>query len=295
MIFRLSALMLAAALALAGCQSNNGMDGSAEVPAPAPPVNRLGVELTEAELAVGARYDDIAARSNNLLYTDILSYTGEGEFDRSPAECAGNLCVRGHVYWSSGSRFFFNPKTVEFLPDRQDISVAREASENSRREYDDFGGWMDHAFFMSSANNILLDWHPSAGTSSVWAYVNGEVPHTNPTGKATWEGFVAARDSAARDDVRSVVLGDATVTVDLQDTEVFADVRLTNMENSTTGGKYFDIVYEHMSVDTGRFLREYGENDYMRGGFYGPKHEEAAGIFESSQGLVGAFGAKKQD
>ena len=292
MILRLSALILAAALALAGCQSNDGMDGSAEV---APPVNRLGVELTEAELAVGARYDDIAARSNNLLYTDFLSYTGEGEFDRVPAECAGNHCVRAHVYWATGSRYIFAPEVVEFLPDRQGISVAREARENDRREYDDFGGWMDHAFFISSVNNILLDWHPSAGTSSVWAYVTGEHPLTNPTGKATWEGFLAARDSAARDNVRSVVLGDATVTVALQDTDVFASVHLTNMENTTTGTKYSDITYEAIPVYGGAFHRRYAEDDYMRGDFYGPKHEEAAGIFENPRGLLGAFGAKKQD
>ena len=41
-------------------------------------------------------------------------------------------------------------------------------------------------------------------------------------------------------------------------------------------------------------VRTLGENDFLRGAFYGPNHEEVAGIFEHWQGLVGAYGARRE-
>ena len=109
--------------------------------------------------------------------------------------------------------------------------------------------------------------------------------------------------------------GDATLTYTSSNMEIGAD--FTNIKDLDRNASHSvsQVRFDDVSVDTDG---SYGEgitpsrvtgerdassgeemlpaganNDYIRGWFFGPNHAETGGVFEK-EGIIGAFGAKKQ-
>ena len=131
----------------------------------------------------------------------------------------------------------------------------------------------------------------------------GELPPDLPgpplTGTATWLGLMVGTRVAGGARGERLV-GDAALTCDILSggdggTGPSLDVAfdgITNVDRGTarTVGT---VLFENVSVvRDGTFAR--GQSGArIQGGFFGPGHAEAAGIFEQS-GIVGAFGATRQ-
>ncbi len=264
---------------LAGCM---GGGGSSRVP-----------ELPPENVAV-QDYNRIVENANHVLSTDWLAWVpGKADPDRVSANCKDDLCSIGFSAFVSASRSFSTDvEHIELLPDTNGIRTVVEHASSNFSDTHDYGGWMQHSFFTSAARIFTNDLDPDEGVVRVAAYANGHSTRTNPEVEATWTGFVSARDDTAGIDRDSYVTGDASLSVRIGE-QVLADVYLTGMANVTTGQSYTDVVYEDMLVTDGQFSRYHADDDRLSGTFYGPNHEEVGGVFEHPQGLLGAYGGKR--
>ncbi|MCY4486535.1 MAG: hypothetical protein OXF11_05385 [Deltaproteobacteria bacterium] len=263
-------------------------------------------ELDQSTLegrAVG-QINEIAARSDRLLYTDTHLFDSGGDSLRMPSLCRQHVCSLGH-----NAALLANQRRVTSIDSlsemngiatfvrKETIPYGARTSPLGRTQDVGFGGWMNHSFFQTLAYRIDHEGHPAHGDTWTRAFVTGDAPYTNPNVdvNAVWRGAVLARDPSVVDNLESLVTGNARISVDLGGEKTLLDVRLSGLENASTGTRYLDFVYDDLPVSRGAFERRFAENDFLRGVFYGPNHEEVAGVFEHWQGLVGVYGARRQD
>ena len=151
------------------------------------------------------------------------------------------------------------------------------------------GGWLDYSGF-SIAAAALYDGPREEGYFV--AYVDhssvGISPRTRPelgvTGTVTWEGAMVAADT----EFRHAIIGASTVQLDLA--RMNADVQMTNVTDIDAGTRLPSFGWTNVPVDAdGTF----GNGRTLEASFYGPNHEETAGIF-TTRTLIGSFGAKRQ-
>ena len=168
----------------------------------------------------------------------------------------------------------------------------------------DYGGWMEHSFFLTSVwNPVSRD--PLDPRESVFAdvYSIGNASGSNPvSGRATWAGVTVGVDASSRSTAGNVIKGDAAVTVDFANTSV--DVALTNLTDTATRASHGDMRWNNLSLRNGAFDHNGGlsvgvafadrgsEFNSLTGQFYGPNHEEVGGVFIRDE-IAGAFGATR--
>ena len=73
------------------------------------------------------------------------------------------------------------------------------------------------------------------------------------------------------------------------------DVAFNGIENVDEGRAHTTpaVIFADVPIASGGTFAAGAAGDRIQGGFYGPAHAEAAGIFERAE-MVGAFGAKRQ-
>ena len=246
-------------------------------------------------------YTRIVQKANLLYATDHLAYPpGETTPKRIPVNCnQTDICSVGFLaLLSANSAFQTSVGHVEVPRELNGVRAVVESGSLAYSDFYDFGGWMEHSFFFSGARLFTNQQDPDIGSTRVSVYANGFSTGENPTvveGTAAWQGFVSARDSSVTESIENYVAGDATISVALDGEAPLADVLLSNLRNVSTGTEYHDINYAELALHNGRFERVFGENDYLRGAFYGPDQEEVAGTFEHWQGLIGAYGGKRKE
>ncbi len=264
---------------VAGCMSG----GSSRIPVPPP------------EYYVVEDFNRIVQSANHVLSTDLFAWVpGVPEPDRVPVNCKDDRCSIGFsIYLLPDRSFSAEVEDIELLADTNGIRTVVEQFSGTFSDLYDYGGWMQHSFFVSSARLFTNEKDPDEGVVRVGAYANGYSTRTNPETEAIWTGFVSARDDTAGTHLDSYVTGDASISVSIG-AEVLANVYLTGMANATTGQAYADVIYEGMVVTDGQFGRRHADNERLSGVFYGPGHEEVGGVFEAPQGLLGAYGGARQ-
>ncbi|MYD93242.1 MAG: transferrin-binding protein-like solute binding protein [Chloroflexi bacterium] len=179
-----------------------------------------------------------------------------------------------------------------------DLLSAREASEP---EVYGYGAWATYGAWGAGVERIItyhgegdnlritdrLSAHADAfgmapGTEFATAYAG-------MTGSATWEGSLLGVD--IRQAMLPPVFGDAAMTVDLADldgTVAFSNL-MTAVDGNVRGFRQSDLEYD-VTVTGNGFA---DANGVIDGAFYGPGHDEMAGIVDdrsSSVGLIGGFG-----
>ncbi|MYA87934.1 MAG: transferrin-binding protein-like solute binding protein [Boseongicola sp. SB0662_bin_57] len=178
---------------------------------------------------------------------------------------------------------------ILFIP----ISMTHRLSDanGTTTETTHFGGWMDHSFFfmINEARNV-----ERAGASpeslETETYVMGDYYATRPTsGGAWWWGAMTGVDH----DKDSGRYGRTIVGKSYLHIEDFSDpgslnVAMINMLDTTEGQAYPDITWEDVTVNSNGSFHDRG----LRGAFYGPDSEDAAGMF-TKDGIAGAFGASR--
>ncbi|MYI69486.1 MAG: hypothetical protein F4103_12335 [Boseongicola sp. SB0673_bin_14] len=255
-----------------------------------------------------ARSAAIGARTDGVAHSSIYG-VHDGEEDSFATECIGTQC-----------RFFVPgtenalPLAVPFLDGAQPVDptegVSAEAflakngitlihvqsglqEPESRTRF--YGAWMDHGAFMLAETSVTEtgdDGTPAGAFEQRLAWAWGALTGSAPPSSATWRGvMVGTPQQGSR---RGHVLqGDATLVYNLESRTVDAGftgiVDLDREAAHTVAAVRFDgiDVASNGTFEFGTF------GNLLRGGFGGPGHEEAAGAFEK-QGIVGAFGAKRQ-
>lgn len=153
-----------------------------------------------------------------------------------------------------------------------------------------YGGWMDHSAFLVRVITETYD----AGTFVNWvtgySQAIGDAPETNPsTGTFSWSGVMVGRNSdILSTQVSNVVQGDAAISGELSNMgDLSVDVEFSNIVDLNSGSSINDMTWSDLSVVDGSF-----DGGSIEGSFFGPQHEEVAGVFHRNN-ILGAFGASR--
>ena len=239
-------------------------------------------------------YERIGRNANLLLSTDRINWVpGHSEPERVSVECRGLYCSVGYSAFIRANKVYrLVPEEITILADTHGINTGIDLTISPFNDLHSYAGWMEHSFFASTVVLFKDDADPDQGVIQTYGTIAGNITKTNPVAAATWTGFATARDHNIEADMESVVVGDASISVRIDD-EVLADVRLTSLANTATGQAYADMIFEGMSVTDGQFSRYHADDNRLSGAFFGPGHEEAGGVFDHPEGLVGAYGGRK--
>ena len=210
----------------------------------------------------------------------------------------------GNVQTSSGGRYSIdcNPTTCDygdtaFTPVMTKSRVRLAKSRERESIFDGgvettlgYGGWMDHSSFAVRIHVDTYDGGSFVNWVTGYSEALGSAPETNPgTGTFVWNGVMVGRNSdIASASVSNVVQGDAAVSAELsQAGDMSVGVTFSNIKDLNSGGSMADMTWTDLPVVDGSF-----ESRTIGGSFYGPHHEEVAGVFERNY-VVGAFGARR--
>ncbi len=183
---------------------------------------------------------------------------------------------------------------VEIVRGRGDLDIeitaGRGELDDSKVEY--YRARMDRASF--SLAQAAWGGAGDADITGRFGIAGGDATGT-PLGNvsASWSGLMvgAPKDGAFRD---NVLVGDADLAYTYSsDTGGAIDAAFSNIENVRQGAAHStpSVRFDDVPVAPDGSYRKGGIGNRIHGGFFGPNHEEAAGVFERS-GIVGAFGAK---
>ncbi len=161
-------------------------------------------------------------------------------------------------------------------------ATVRQESDNISLE--GYGAWAEYQLGFLGTVDAAFSGIP---VSMVVPFVIGTGVDTNPvSGSATWTGTMMGQDYSDPLGSNEAVFGDAQIDVNFADLNL--NVLFSNIVGRTTNEAFEDINWPDLMMENGRFS---GEG--IQGQFFGPNHEEAAGVFNKSD-ILGAFGTTRE-
>ena len=290
-------LVLAAVLSLAAC---GGGGGSESRPA-------LGLddirELTglsapvETATAQQARQEDIVSRADSLVVSTThteLVLPDQTRTVRQLPECSGAECelfdpVSGETDTASPDMAVVGLGDAEAIGSAHGITLMSTSERQMGVDASSLGAWMEHGSF---ALNRLRAVGEEVESDTLLAVALGDLTGRPLTGSAAWLGIMVGTPIAG-DDRGDRLVGTVALNYDMAAGGL--DAGFSGIRNIDRGTAHTTetVIFSDLEVGPdGTFAR--GQSGArIQGGFYGPGHAEAAGIFEQSD-IVGAFGARRQ-
>ena len=226
-----------------------------------------------------------------MLIGDPLWRGDNNTLRRGSSSCIGAECtieVRGTTIRAEISDFDPRPDPDARFRDGQErngftiAEVEKFAIYTPGSNFRTLGAWGDYAIALAGRVHLELE---QGYRRAVMPISLGEGTGTNPvSGSATWSGVMVG---SAIGPYEHDVTADATLQVDFSDATLdlaFSDIS----SHGTFAATHGDIAWHNVPIAGGVFT---GEG--LEGRFYGPKHEEAGGVFERDQ-LAGAFVVQRQ-
>ena len=290
------ALAMAAALSLAAC--GGGDSASQRTPTIGEIRELTGLSApVETAAQQQARQEDVFARADSLILSTMrVEVAGpEGTFARRwlPA-CSGPSCdlhdpVTGRTETSSLATSQIVLGDAEVIGSAHGITLMSETVHHMGQVGVSLGAWMEHGHFGLSNDRVTRE---ETETTYSYALAMGNLTNRPLTGSATWLGIMVGTPTAG-DDRGDRLVGTAALNHDMNVGGLdVAFSGITNIDRGTAHG-IEAVIFSDLAVGPdGTFAR--GQSGArIQGGFHGPGHAEAAGIFEQSD-IVGAFGARRQ-
>ena len=286
-------ILLSASFVLSAClgggsDSRPGPESIRELTGLAPPV--------ETAAAQDARSPGIVSRGDSLIMTTVHGETSAAELPRFAfsARCSGTRCILRDS--ALGLTDVFDKDDLEFanLPSTMvgtghGITLRYWSGRYDEADYTAYGSWMEHGGFVVQTQEGVFD---EVRVGVRFGIAGGELTGTRPVGGATWLGLMVgtpATGSARGDRLQ----GTAALNYDLASDAL--DVGFSNIKNVDRGADHSTpvVMFHDLTVAPDGTFQAGATGDRIQGGFYGPEHVEAAGVFEQAN-IVGAFGAKRQ-
>ena len=161
---------------------------------------------------------------------------------------------------------------------------------------DGYYGAMTHAAFGTGFHRFD-NWEGEDGALQTWytqgTGFQGDISGSRPTGNAVWEGRMVGHQSGLGPGEDPFVQGRAEVSVSLLFSEVDIDFSaVTSMDRARS---LTDFGYADIPLGSDGTFRGY-DRGHVEGAFFGPAHEEVAGMFQhNANQVMGSFGAVAQD
>ena len=246
--------------------------------------------------AQSARSPGIVSRADSLIFSTIYGETTHNELPsfRLNARCSGITCSItehrfGYYQTVSLSDMDFASGDVSALGTKNGITLMSQAGSEDGTEFTAFGAWMHHSGFAVQTGKEAVQ------GETVWVrygLAGGDLTGRPPAGSATWRGVMVGTPASGRGAGAHRLVGDASLRYDLNARDL--DASFTNIKNIDRGAAHSTTMVQFVDIPVtfdGTFSAGLSGNR-IQGGFYGPSHGEAAGIFEQSN-IVGAFGARR--
>ena len=305
---RLVACGLLATSLLPACGGGGGGGGSASVdpdatriPADSSTPPETSMEPAETPTAQRARIPGILQRADSLVYSNIFGRRADGSSFHYEPSCSGPVCDFNEP--STGETLLtFRLEDLDLRVDRESEVLAKysitlfRVNQNRTNVAGDLPdsdllvSWMEHGMFAA-----ILDSYSRGRGDFLYAGAGGDLSGTRPGGiTGTWRGLMvgspergAFRGNKLQGDAALTYTGGARSSLDA----AFTNIR--NLDQNNANHSTTEVRFDGIEVSIDGTYKAGGLGNQIQGGFYGPQHEEAAGIFEQA-GIVGAFGAKRQ-
>ena len=300
-----SALMVAGALSVAAC--GRGGDSQSQPSLAFDDVRDLtGLSApTETGTAQQGRQEEIFARSDSLIvstmHVEIVLPDAMRSFRRL-SECSGPQCelldpVTGEAATVGLGTSEIALGVAETIGSKHGVTLMSESAHYMDVDATSFGAWMEHGSFAVQTEQVMLD---EGGTSALYALALGDLTGGPLTGGATWLGIMVGTPTAGHDQGDRLV-GTAALNyhfpeeVSPDGSGPLLDVAFSGIKNIDRGMAHSTdtVIFGNLVVDSEGVFATGQSGTRIQGGFYGPGHIEAAGVFEQSD-ILGAFGAKRQ-
>ena len=178
----------------------------------------------------------------------------------------------------------------EAVGTKHGITLMSLTSRRTDVELNSFGAWMAHGGFAVQTERVPTpdDIKINFGYGLAW----GDLTGSRPTGSATWLGLMVGTP-ATGDNLGDRLQGDAALNYDMS-AGGGLDVAFSSIKNIDRGTAHTTstVLFTDVPISSSGTFEAGLVGNRIQGGFYGPDHIEAAGIFEQSN-IVGAFGAKR--
>ena len=277
----------------------------------------------------GARHDERPERSDVIAEADhvrgMVSQHGTGESTDGwyRYRCGGGSDCEGRFNWWEAGRAWYdlpasgeqNPRervlvwtagwgdwlSEDMFADDGGFRIARRSALGTdggtgRYQQDGYYGTMEHAAFGTGFYRYY-DWEWQDGSLANF-YIRGtgfqgDLTGTRPAGGATWDGRMVGYQSGLETDEDPFVQGHARLRLSFGRDRVdidFSGVRSMDLERELANFGFEDIPLSANGTFDG-----FDEGN-VEGGFFGPAHEEVAGMFQkNANNVIGSFGAVARD
>ena len=300
---RAGTLAVAAAFTLFSLAACGGGDSATEQVLNVAEIRELtGLAAPTGSPEAQYRPAEILARSDSLVLSTMHGETGDAEIPtfRLLTHCSGTQCtvtepISGDVDTIELANTPLRQGAPTAIGEKHGITLVWESSNHTGADLASLGAWQEDSTFA-----ILNEGQTSEdGTVDVWYGIAlGELAGTAPAGGATWLGIMVGTPAAG--DARGErLVGDAALSWDLpaagDGAGASLDVAFGGIKNIDRGTAHSTetVLFSDLEVGPDGTFSRGQSGARIQGGFYGPDHAEAAGIFEQS-GIVGAFGATRQ-
>ena len=289
------ALAVGAVLFLAACGG-----GSGSMPALSPGDIRDLTGLSapvETAAAQQARQREHSARVDSLIlstmHVEVAGPDDTRRFRQLPA-CVGWRCELHDPVTGAIDNFDLAASPVvrgdaEAIGSAYGITLLSETGRHMGVDRTSLGAWMEHGSFGLFADRLIAD---EVESNHTYALALGSLTNRPLAGSATWLGIMVGTPTAG-DGEGGQLVGTAALNYDMAAGGL--DAAFSGIKNIDRGTAHTieTVIFSDLAVGPdGTFSR--GEaGTRIQGGFHGPGHAEAAGIFEQSD-IVGAFGVKRQ-
>ena len=290
-------LALAAVLSLAACGGGGGSESR-----PALDLDDIR-ELTglsapiETATAQQARQEDIVSRADSLVLSTThteLVLPDQTRTVRQLPECSGAECelldpVSGETETASPDMAVVGLGDAEAIGSAHGITLMLTSERQMGVDVSSLGAWMEHGSF---ALNRLRAVGEEVESDTLLAVALGDLTGRPLTGSATWLGIMVGTPIAG-DDRGDRLVGTAALNYDMSAGGL--DAGFSGIRNIDRGTAHSveTVIFSDLAVEPDGTFATGRSGARIQGGFYGPGHAEAAGIFEQSD-IAGAFGARRQ-
>ncbi len=299
MTFRtLAALVAVSVLTACGGGGGGGKSTDGGPAGPAAPLDRIrtltgAAAPAETTAAQNARARGIVKRTDSLVSSAVYGKTSSRLL---PTFVFETLCTDNNdcTYRDETIRVqkTVHPSDLEFVSGVQEPVGTRNGVTLIRATGADFGSlgaWLDHSAFAVQMERFTI---LGVRVDTRRGLASGDLTGAALSGDAVWQGLMVGTPAIGPDS-GDRLQGDAALTYDIETS--LLDAEFTGIQNidRLRAHAVSAVRFSGLSVDAGGTFEDGGTGNRIQGGFYGPGHAEAAGVFEHSN-IVGAFGAKRK-
>ena len=189
----------------------------------------------------------------------------------------------------------------DLFADRGGIRIARRSAHSTdggtgRYQQDGYYGAMAHAAFGTGFFRFH-DWEGQDGEVLDFynrgSGIQGDLTGTRPAGGATWDGRMIGHQSGLDAGEDPFVQGGARVRVSFGSDRV--DIAFSGLSSMDFEREVADFGFDDIPLSSDGTFEGFDEG-HLEGAFFGPAHQEAAGMFhKNTNNMLGSFGATAQD